>query len=152
MEPTSPSGIGTKSMQNNIGIWRSKIIWQPWSQSDSSGNLATYSYSSYSWVGEFFRASSWGQVIRPNLLSRLNNSFIIKSMLWHKIVHLVVWPRLWMFPKRYQINLQAQSALFLIIRCRYWFPLKYNLCSLSQKKSSEKTVVQTISFGLRPNH
>ena len=31
--------IGTKSMQNNISIGRAKIIWQPWSQSDSSGNL-----------------------------------------------------------------------------------------------------------------
>ena len=31
--------IGTNSMQNNISIGRAKIIWQPWSQSDSSGNL-----------------------------------------------------------------------------------------------------------------
>ena len=31
--------IGNKSMQNNFGIWRAKIICQPWSQSDSSGNL-----------------------------------------------------------------------------------------------------------------
>ena len=33
--------IATKSMQKNISIQRAKIIWQPWSQSDSSGNLYT---------------------------------------------------------------------------------------------------------------
>ena len=33
------STIGTKSMQNNISKGRAKIIWQPWSQSDPSGNL-----------------------------------------------------------------------------------------------------------------
>ena len=31
--------IGTKSMKNKISIQKAKIIWQPWSQSDSSGNL-----------------------------------------------------------------------------------------------------------------
>ena len=37
--PLSEDSIGTKSMQNNISIWKAKIIWQPWSQSDPSGNL-----------------------------------------------------------------------------------------------------------------